>query len=446
MLSCTKKVLPNGLRLVSVQMPHLHSAEIAIYIKAGGRNDTPGKAGISHFLEHMLFRGSSEFASNLELEIAFEAIGGSVNAATDEETTCYFSRVHPGQIAEGVRLFSSMLLAPKLEGLDIEKRIITEEALEDINERGEETNPSNLCSKLLWPDHPLGMPTIGYLESINGITEEDLRRYLCDHYVPGNALIVAAGKHDVDAFFAACERSFAGWGKAEPPAPVPAAEIQEEPRCVFVKDSDSQVNLQIAFRGFARRDRRIMGVRLMRRILCGGGSSRLHLSLREKLGIVYSVDASISAYEETGAFAVELATAPENLVLAVSEVLREVKSLAFEDVGEAELSRVKDGYFYDLEYSSDSTYEMQVRYGWGELMTLVRTIEEDRSEAAAIGAAEVRETARALFDPANLTLAAVGPWKGASKRAVEKLIKEYKKTFNVQGSKFKVDPSGSNVG
>ncbi|TSK04349.1 MAG: insulinase family protein [Geobacter sp.] len=427
MFSCTKKVLPNGLRLVSVEMPHLHSAEIAIYIKAGGRNDTPGKAGISHFLEHMLFRGSSEFASNLELEIAFEAIGGSVNAATDEETTCYFSRVHPDQIGEGIRLFSSMLLTPTLEGLEIEKRIITEEALEDINERGEETNTSNLCSKLLWPDHPLGTPTIGYLESIKGITVEDLRAYFAAHYVPGNALIVAAGRHDSDAFFAACGSHFAGWEGGRPPALLPPVELQDEPRSLFVKDSDSQVNLQIAFRGFARQDKRLMGLRLMRRILCGGGTSRLHLSLREKLGIVYSVDASLSAYEETGAFAIELATAPENLVLAVSEVLREVKSLAFEEVGEAELARVKEGYFYDLEYSADSTYEMQVRYGWGELMSLVRSIDEDRIEVGAIGGEQLMHTAHALFAPKNLTLAAVGPWKAGAKRAVEKLIREYGK-------------------
>jgi len=427
MLSCTKKVLPNGLRLVSVAMPHLHSAEIAIYVKAGGRNDTSGKAGISHFLEHMLFRGSREFATSLELEIAFEAIGGSVNAATDEETTCYFSRVHPEQIAQGVKLFSSMLLRPTLEGIDIEKRIITEEALEDINERGDETNTSNLCSRLLWPGHPLGMPTIGYLDTIRGFTEEDLRSYLAEFYVPSNALIVAAGRHDPERFFAACAEHFAGWSGAQAPAPLPAEERQAEPRSIFVKDSDSQVNLQVAFRGFARPDRRIMTLRLIRRILCGGGSSRLHLSLREKLGIVYSVDASLSAYEETGAFAIELATAPENLVLAVSEVLSEVKTLAFQEMDPAELARVKEGYFFDLEYSSDSTYEMQVRYGWGELMQLVKTIEEDRVEAGAIDAAEIKRTAQALFAPHNLNLAAVGPWKAGPKQAVEKLIREYQK-------------------
>jgi predicted Zn-dependent peptidase len=429
MLSCTKKVLGNGLRLVSVAMPHLHSAEIAVYIKAGGRNDTPGKAGISHFLEHMLFRGSREFASNLDLEIAFEAIGGSVNAATDEETTCYFSRIHPEQIAEGVRLFSSMLLHPTLDGMEIEKRIITEEALEDINERGEETNTSNLACRLLWPGHPLGMPTIGYLDTIKALTQEDLRTYLDEFYVPSNTLIVAAGKHDPEHFFTACEAHFSGWSGVEAPPPVAATETQDEPRALFVKDSDSQVNLQIAFRGFARPDQRIMGLRLIRRILCGGGSARLHLSLREKLGIVYSVDASLSAYEETGAFAIELATAPDNLALAVSEVLKEVKALASELVQDAELSRVKEGYFYDLEYSSDSTYEMQVRYGWGELMQLVRSIDEDKAEAAGIGPDQIQDIARTLFAPQNLNLVAVGPWKAAHRREVEKLVKAYRKEW-----------------
>jgi predicted Zn-dependent peptidase len=427
LLSCTKRVLHNGLSLVSVEMPHLHSAEIAVYIKAGGRNDSREKAGISHFLEHMLFRGSKEHASSLELEIAFEAIGGSVNAATDEETTCYFSRVHPDQIQEGVRLFSSMLLHPTLEGIEIEKRIITEEALEDINERGEETNPSNLCSKLLWPGHPLGMPTIGYLDTIKAFTEDDLRQYLEKFYVPSNTLIVAAGKHNPERFFAACEDWFSGWTGAAAPAPTPAAEQQDEPRTLFVKDSDSQVNLQVAFRAFPRPDSRLMGLRLIRRILCGGGSSRLHLALREQLGIVYSVDASLSAYEETGAFAIELATAPENLELAVSQVLAEAKKLAFEDMPAEELARIKEGYFYDLEYSSDSPYEMQVRYGWGELMHIVRSIDEDRAEVAAIDAAHIRGVARDLFAPENLNLVAVGPWKAPTRRAVEKLVKEYRK-------------------
>lgn len=429
MLTCHDKTLANGLRLVAVEMPHLHCAEIAVYLKAGGRNDPEGKAGLSHFLEHMLFRGTAEFPSNLELENAFELIGGSVNAATDEESTCYFSRVHPEHVGDGLRLFSSMLLRPALPGIEIEKRIITEEALEDSNERGEEINPHNLSSRLLWPGHPLGMPTIGYLETISGFTVADLRGHLAKFYVPANAVVVVTGDVKADSAFSAAEEAFGAWAGPSSPAALPASARQSGHQSVFVKDSDSQVHLQIAFRGFARQDPRIMTSRMLRRILCGGGSSRLHLSLRERLGIVYSVDASIAAYEETGSFAIELSTTAGNLSLAVSELLRETMRLANEPIPAEELLRVKRGYFFDLEYSRDSAYEMQVRYGWGELMGQVRHLEEDRAEAELVDAGTIRSTAGSLFAPHNLNLVAVGPWKSSIRKDVEKLLKKYEKDF-----------------
>lgn len=430
MITRYNKTLANGLRLVAVEMPHLHCAEIAVYLKAGGRNDPEGKAGLSHFLEHMLFRGTAEFPTNLELENAFELIGGSVNAATDEESTCYFSRVHPDHVGNGIRLFSSMLLRPALPGIDIEKRIITEEALEDCNERGEEVNPHNLSSRLLWPGHPLGMPTIGYLETISGFSEDDLRLHLAKYYVPANAVVVVTGDIKAGTVFAAAEEAFGAWSGLSSSAVLPPSARQSGPQNVFVKDSDSQVHLQIAFRGFARQDPRIMTTRMLRRILCGGGSSRLHLSLREQLGIVYSVDASIAAYEETGSFAVELSTTAENLSLAVSEVLRETMRLAIEPAPAEELLRVKRGYYFDLEYSRDSAYEMQVRYGWGELMGQVRHIDEDRAEAEQVDTGTLRSTAGSLFAPCNLNLVAVGPWKSSVRRDVEKVLKKYEKDFN----------------
>lgn len=429
MLTCSKRTLANGLRLVAVEMPHLHSAEIAFYVKVGGRNDPPGKAGISHFLEHMLFRGTAEHPTTLELETAFEAIGGSVNAATDEESTCYFSRVHPDHVPQGIKLFSSMLLRPTLPGIDTEKRIITEEALEDINERGDEINTHNLASKLLWPGHPLEAPTIGYLETIAGFTRDDLQEHLAGFYLPGNTVAVIAGDIRADTAFAACEEAFGDWRGPAVLPPSPPLNRQTSPQTVFVDDSDSQVHLQIAFRGFARPDPRIMTTRLLRRVLCGSGCSRLNLSLREELGIVYSVDAGISAYEETGSFAFELSTAPENLGLAVREVLRETGRMAFEPVKHDELQRVKTGYYFDLDYSRDSSYEMQVRYGWGELMGLVRSIEEDQAESAAIEAETIRATAAALFAPHNLNLVAVGPLKAARRREVQKILASYEKEW-----------------
>lgn len=421
--------LPNGLRVIAVEMPHLNSAEIAVYLKVGGRHDSRDKAGLAHFLEHMIFRGNAEHPSSLELEADFEAIGGCINAATDAETTCYYTRVHPNHVAEGLRLLSVMLLSPALSGIEIEKKIITEEALEDINEQGEEVNPDNLASRLLWPGHGIGMPTIGYLDTIAGFTEEDLRGHMARHYVPGNAVVVAAGQISPDEVFTAVSHAFAGWSGSSPPYQEPVCENQKAPGTLFVKDSDSQVNLQIAFRSFPRQDGRLAAARLMRRILTGGGCSRLHLSLRERLGIVYSVDAQLAAYDDTGCFAIELATAPENLSVAVAEVLRETLRLATEPVGENELGRVRQGYFFDLDYSRDSTFDMQVRYGWGELMGMMRSIEEDQAEAGAVDAAAVMATARELFSPARLNLVAVGPVKSAVKRDIAGIIKRYEAEF-----------------
>ena len=429
MITCSKTTLPNGLRIVAVEMPHLHSAEIAFYVKTGGRNDPKGKAGISHFLEHMLFRGTGEHPTTLELETAFEAIGGSVNAATDEESTCYFSRVHPDHLTQGIGLFSSMLLRPTLPGLEIEKRIINEEALEDINEEGEEVNTHNLASRLLWPGHPLGNPTIGYLETIENFTRDDLIAHLARYYTPENVVAVIAGAISTDVVIAACREHFGNWQTTALPPDSSPEECQTSPQTLFVEDSDSQVHLQIAFRGFARHDRRIMSTRLLRRMLCGSGSSRLNLNLRERLGIVYSVDASISAYEETGSFAIELSTAPENLSLAVSEVLRETMRMAREPAAHEEVSRVKGGYYFDLDYSRDSSYEMQVRYGWGELMGLVRSIEEDQAESAILDGKAIRATAAALFTPRNLNLVAVGPWNPTGRNEVEKIVADYEKEW-----------------
>jgi predicted Zn-dependent peptidase len=425
MINSRIETLPNGLKMVSVSMPHLHSAEIALYVKVGGRNDPPGKAGLAHFLEHMLFRGTAEFPTSLEIETAFEAIGGSINASTDEECTCFFTRIHPEHLPRGIEILSSMILRPLLSDLEIEKRIITEEALDDLSEKGEDINPHNLASRLLWQGHPLGLPTIGTLETISSFTLEDLKKHAAAYYLPGNALLVTAGNFNEEDFFAAAADYFGPWQGGDSPVVVSPEINQQRPDTIFVSDADSQAHLQLAFRSFSRHDPRIMSLRLLRRILCGSGSARLHNNLREQLGIVYSVDANIAAYEETGYFSIELSTSPENLARAVTEVFAEVMRLVETPVPQAELDRVRQSYFFELDYSRDSSYEMQVRYGWGELMGLVRQIEEDVAEASLITAVNLKQVARDLFAPANLNLVVVGAWQEKERNAITESIERF---------------------
>lgn len=417
--------LANGLRVVCVEMPHLHAAELAVYLKVGGRNDPPAKAGLSHFLEHILFRGTEDFASSLEIENAFEAIGGAPNAATDAESTCYYSRVHPDHVRRGMEILASMLLRPLLSGIDIEKRIIAEEAREDLNEQGEEINTDTIASRLLWPRHPLGMPTIGTLESIAAISRDDLQTHLQTFYIPTGAVLAIAGPVRSHEIFAAAMEVFGEWPTAKCPVVVPVTKRHAAPQIRFVRDSDSQMAMQIAFLGISREDRRFMALRLLRRLLAGGGSSRLHLRLREELGIVYSVEGAIGAYDETGCIAVDLSTAPDTLTQAIEVTLEELARIVTEPVPTPELERIKQSYIFDLDYSRDSAYEMGGRYGWGELMGVVRDIEEDQQEARNITANDLQETARTIFTPANLRLVAVGPWKNAMKKKTRELVERF---------------------
>jgi len=425
MISRSLKQLSNGLRVVSIHMPHLHAAELALYIKVGGRNDPPGKGGLAHFLEHMLFRGTQEYPTSTEIETAFEAIGGAINASTDEECTCYFSRIHPDHVPKAVEILSSMILRPLLTDIDIEKKIITEEALDDLSEKGEDINAHNLASRLLWPEHQLGEPTIGTLESIASFSVKDLTNHLASYYLPHNAVLVAAGNFSHETLFDAASTHFSTWSSGRSPQILPPTENQASPQSIFVSDSDSQAHLQISFRSVARGDTRIMALRLLRRILCGSGSARLHLNLRERLGIVYSVDANIAAYEETGYFSIELSTATENLRTAVTEVLAELSRIATTGVTTDELERVRQVYSYELDFSRDSCFEMQIRYGWGELMDIVREIEDDSQQAASLTVEDLKSVAIELFRPSNLNLVVVGAWGKKEKKFVLEEMDKY---------------------
>jgi len=423
-----KTTLPNGLRVVTVEMPHLHCAEMACYVKVGGRNEESATAGISHFLEHMIFRGTREWPTSLELERAFEAIGGAVNAATDAETTFYHSRLHPDRVAEGTALFASMLRRPLLADLEIERRIILEEALEDYNERGEEVNPDNLTARLLWPGHPLSLPIIGTRDSIRGIDAEGLRGYHAAYYTPANTVLVVAGPVRHETVAAAAVDHFGDWqGAPLPPTLLHSgSDGRGAPESIWVRDSDSQVAVQFAFRLPGRQSRHGVALRILRRVLSGGVTSRLMLRLRETLGLTYSIEANLSLFEECGCFSIDFSVAPENLTAAVREVLAVLEGLCREAVGAGELERVVCSYLYDLDFSRDHADDMTVRYGWGELVGYLRTLEADRREIAGVGADALLETARELFVPGSLKVAFAGPFGAKDRRAVEKLLAAYR--------------------
>jgi len=425
-----KKTLANGLRLVCIPQPHLHACEISCYVGVGSRHETDKTAGISHFLEHMLFRGAGAFDSSLELEKAFEALGGSANAATDAESTCYFSRLHPDRMAEGLALFASMLQRPLLKEIEVERAIIIEEAQEDFNEKGEEINPDTLMTRLLWPESPLARPTIGTLETLRQIDETMLREHLARYYTPGNCVIAVSGKVEPTAFFTAAESLFGDWHGAPPPATDPVGQLPDSPRATWVNDSTSQLTVQMAYPLPGRDSEHALGLRVLRRILSGGVASRLMLRLRETLGLTYNIEANLSMLAETGALVIDFMVVPENLVAAIDEVTAIIVSLCREPVPAEEFARVVSNYQYDLDFSNDHPDEMAARYGWGELVNFVRDVEADRRALEALDRNALDETISACLDPAGVKLVVVGPFRKADRQLVEARLETFVASFS----------------
>ncbi|TYO99321.1 putative Zn-dependent peptidase [Geothermobacter ehrlichii] len=417
--------LANGLRLVVVRMPHLHSVEMVCYVGVGGRNETRPTAGISHFVEHMLFRGCDGYPDSITLERAFEDIGGGANATTDVETTCYFSRLHPERLEEGARLFAALLRTPYWREMETERRIILEEAREDWNEQGEIINPDTLTNALLWPGTALGQPLIGTAESLQALASADLRGHHARYYAPANVVIVLAGRVEPDRALAAVDRAFGDWRVAGPDFTKVSLPTMQGPASVWVRDSASQINVQFALRlPWGREGSGAFPLRIWRRILSWGGGSRLMLRLREELGLTYHVEAALHLLADTGTLTIDLALQPDNLVRGVSEVLLQLRRMVEEPPAVDELARAVRNFRYDLDYSRDIPEEMAVRYGWGELVGYRRSIEQDLAAAEALTPAMMRQVAEEVVRSDRLALAVVGPWRPEQREAVERLLRQ----------------------
>ncbi|OQY19436.1 MAG: hypothetical protein B6I36_04260 [Desulfobacteraceae bacterium 4572_35.1] len=419
-------ILANGLRLLIAPLPHLHSAEVTCFVGVGVRNEPAALAGVSHFLEHMVFRGNRNYPSGPLVEQAFERLGGSVNAATDAETTSFDVNIHPDYVAESIGLFADLLIEPLFLGMETEREIVLEEALADFNEHGDDICLDNRIAKLMWGEHPLGLPVIGFPETIRKLSVDDLRSWHRQYYRPNNTVISIAGPVEIDKVQAAVEQSFSFWEAGEHAALQLFSPdyVAEGPRCCWVKDSGSQVVLQMAWRTNGSLAPTSIGMRVLRRILGDGGASRLMQRLREETGLTYSVDASLEEYAECGCFSIDLATEPDKLLAAVKIVVEEMEKIR-ELVPSAELQRAVQMGLHRLYFSRDNVSELSVRYGWGEMSRDMHTLYDDTVAWRQVTPQLVQRAALSCLRPQRCCFACVGPWREQDRLAVEAVLSEY---------------------
>jgi predicted Zn-dependent peptidase len=410
-----KTTLDNGLRLISSAMPHSRSVSVCVFLAVGSRYETDAEAGISHFIEHLCFKGTPKRATPRDIAVAIEGVGGILNAATDKELTLYWCKVAPHHLSLALDVLADILLHSKLdpEEIERERRVIFEEihATKDAPYQ----QVSMLIDELLWPDHPLGRDVAGNVESVSAITREMIVDFMGDRYLPANAVVAVAGDIQQEEVISAVNSSFGGWSGERQTSGYLAYEKQSNPRLRMENRDTEQTHLCLALPGLPLRHPKRYALDLLNVVLGEGMSSRLFVEIRDKLGLAYSIQSYADHLYDTGAMVISAGVEHEKLPVAIKAILEQL-ALLREPVSEAELTNAKELSKGRLLLRMEDSRSVA---GWGggqEVLTNeIFSVDEVVSIIDAITAEQVAEVARELFIGDELRLAVVGPAKDSDR-------------------------------
>jgi predicted Zn-dependent peptidase len=402
-----KSTLANGVRVITEAMPHVRSASLGIWADVGSAAERHEQRGISHLVEHMLFKGT-ESRSAREIAETMDAVGGNLNAFTDKEATCYYAKVIDHHVPLAVDVLADMFLHSTFAPKDLakEQKVVLEEI------RMYDDSPDEMIHDLfvrtMWSGSNLGEPTIGYAETVSSLTSDDLRGHLRAHYAPNTVVFAAAGNVDHEAMVSLVETAFAGYtGSGVPPSP-------ERPSLTptsLVKTKDTeQAYVVLGMQGLSTRDEGRFTLSVLDTILGGGMSSRLFQEVREKRGLAYSVYSFQQGYRESGLFGISAGTSPGSVQECVDVVIDELARMADSGATDAELNLAKEHIKGSLTLSLEASSSRMIRLGRSEFnLGRQMTIEEIEKEVDSVTLEGVHALARELFAPERLGLCVLGP-------------------------------------
>jgi predicted Zn-dependent peptidase len=404
-----KVTLDNGLRLVTAYMPHTRSVAISFFIGAGSRYEDDEHAGISHFIEHMLFKGTKKRPSAAEICTVVEGVGGIINAGTDKELTIFWCKIARTHFLEALDVLVDILLNPLFDPAEIEKerQVIIEEINMSLDSPAQRV--SMLIDELLWPGHALGRDVAGTKESVAAISREMMLDYLSRRYRPGNAVLAVAGDINHREVVAEVNKAVAGWRKSRPPAAYLPFRGKIGRRVLIEKRATEQTQLCLSLPGLSIVHPERFKLDLLNVILGEGMSSRLFTQIRDKLGLVYSIQSYAEHFLDTGAFTIAAGVDDRNLRVAIKAVLEELSRLK-EAIPEAELAKVKELFKGRILLRMEDSRSVVGWIGGQEILTgEILTVDDVISIVEAITAAELQKLAEDLLVGEKLRLAVVGP-------------------------------------
>ncbi len=333
--------LDSGERIISEHVDSVRSIALGFWIGAGSRDEPADRAGVSHFLEHLLFRGSEGFPDSVAMNAAVESVGGNLNGATARDHGCYYTPIHPEALDTGLAILGDLVRRPLLREMEVEREVILEEILDEVDAGGRDIDPDNLVKRLVFPGHALGLKIGGTPATVRALRLPDLRAHLARHYVGENMVLAVAGpvRHAEVLELAAAHLGRLPRGRrsvdvAPPPWP-------DGPRLEVVDHDDAQTELTLAFPCPPERHPDYPVHLCLRRLLDDGLSSRLPFEIVERRGLAYSLHCGLDTFVDAGMLLVDAACAPRKVPRLVEEILRVLARLAGEPVPPEELARVQ---------------------------------------------------------------------------------------------------------
>jgi predicted Zn-dependent peptidase len=402
-----KTVLPNGIRVVTERIDHVPSAAIGLWVAVGSSHESAPQRGISHCIEHMLFKGTASRSARQIAEL-MDSVGGHLNAFTDKESTCYHARVVDTRVPLAQEILSDMFVHSVFDSEELrkEKQVILEE-IRMYDDSPDEVS-QDLFLKSVWDGSTLGEPTIGFADTVNAISRQSILDYMRASYAPSSVIVTAAGNVDHAAFAAEVERGLGALtacaGVTDPPPPhfLPVRVVQR-------KDCE-QVYVLVGAEGTSAADETRFVYSVLDTILGGGMASRLFQEIREKRGLVYSVYSSHQTYRAGGLMTIAAATRPANAATVLDLIRVELAKLMESGVTDEETARAKEHLKGGLLLSLESTSARMLRLGRTE-MVLGRAVppSEVIEKVDAVTSAQVNAIARSIFRPERLAVTVLGP-------------------------------------
>jgi predicted Zn-dependent peptidase len=417
--------LPSGVRVATERVPSVRSVALGFFIGTGSSAEREEQAGISHLLEHMLFRGTASYGSE-EIDQLFDAMGAEINAGTDKEATSLYTRVLDRHLERAFGVMGEMIWQPRFDELEPEREVVLEEIA--MYEDDPQDRVFDILARAVFGAHPLGRPVIGNAEVVGAVTREQLRAFHDERYTPPQIVIAAAGSIEHDELVGLVQRSIdaAGERVAVPAALAQPAEMGTTPArearvSVLEKDTE-QFHVCVGGPGIDRHDERRFALRVLEGVLGGTSSSRLFQEVRERRGLAYSVFSFSNLYAHTGEIGVYVGTRPDNLREALAVVAGELERCVEDPATPSELDRSRENLKGRMVLAMESTGARMSRLGGSLLAGLpLLSINEMIERVDAVTVEDLRGLAGELLAPGTLSVAAVGPDEAALREALAPL-------------------------